>query len=107
MKVLVGIAAMLLCLLPVRAVAEGGQHVNAARVVACHTFAHYPNVLISSARNMSCRAARRELRRYKGPIDRRFRTPGGFRCHRVSGGALGGQWRCVRGTRAFRFEFGD
>ena len=70
-------------------------------------FVHYPNTLISSARNMTCRAAARELRRYRGSIHRRFRTPGGFQCRRVSGGRLGGQWRCVKGTRAFRFEFGD
>jgi hypothetical protein len=73
----------------------------------CHTYAYFPNVLISSARNMSCRAARREMRRYRRPIRRTFRTPGGFRCFRVSGGRLGGQWRCVKGARAFRFEFGD
>ena len=98
--------ALLACLLTASA-AAASPDVRAAAVVSCHTFAHYSNVLISSARNMSCRAARRELRRYKRPIDRRFRTPGGFLCRRVSGGTLGGQWRCVRGSRAFRFEFGD
>jgi hypothetical protein len=76
------------------------------RVVRCHSAVDY-NILISSARNMTCRAAAKEMRRYRKSIARRFRTPGGFRCYRVSGGALGGQWRCVRGARAFRFEFGD
>jgi hypothetical protein len=76
-------------------------------VVDCHVFAHYPNVVITSARNMTCRAAARDMRRYRGSIKRRFRTPGGFLCYRVSGGPLGGQWRCVRGVRAYRFEFGD
>jgi hypothetical protein len=56
---------------------------------------------------MTCRAAVREMRSYRGNISRRFRTPGGFRCSRVSGGPLGGQWRCARAPRAFRFEFGD
>ena len=78
-----------------------------AAVRDCNTFAHYPNTKISSARNMTCRAARRDLKRYRGPIKRRFRTPGGFRCTRVSGGELGGQWRCMNGGRAYRFEFGD
>ena len=78
-----------------------------ARVVDCKTWVHYPNTKISSARNMSCRSARKEFRRYNRPIHRRFRTPGGFRCKRVSGTRLGGQWRCVKGSRAFRFEFGD
>ena len=56
---------------------------------------------------MTCRAAMRDMRRYRGNIRRVFRTPGGFRCARVSGGTLGGQWRCVDRPRAYRFEFGD
>ena len=76
-------------------------------VVDCHTWASYPNVLISSARNMTCRAAALDMRRYRSSIFFRFRTPAGFVCTRVSGGRLGGQWRCVHGTRAYRFEFGD
>ena len=80
---------------------------RAAWVRDCRTWVYYPNLYISSVRNMSCRAARREMRRYRRPIYRRFRTPGGFRCLRVSGGRFGGQWRCVKGARAFRFEFGD
>jgi hypothetical protein len=77
-----------------------------AGVVLCHARADF-NLLVSSARNMTCTAAKRELRRYHGSIARRFRTPGGFACYRVSGNRLAGQWRCVRGTKAFRFEFSD
>ena len=73
----------------------------------CHTWVSYPNLLISSVRNMRCRVAARDLRRYGGPIRKRFKTPGGFRCRRVSGVPEGGQWRCVRGRKAYRFEFGD
>jgi hypothetical protein len=62
---------------------------------------------ISSARDMSCETAAREMRRYGGNISATFRTPGGFRCRQVSGGELGGQWRCVKGHKAFRFEFAD
>jgi hypothetical protein len=80
---------------------------TAADVIDCHVYAHYPNVLISSARKMSCRSAARDMRRYRGSISRRFRIPGGFRCSQVSGVLEGGQWRCVRGARAYRFEFGD
>jgi hypothetical protein len=76
-------------------------------VVDCHVYAKYPNTLISSARNMTCRAAAQDMRNYRGQIFRRFRTPGRFVCTRVSGGQFGGQWRCVSGTRAYRFEFGD
>ena len=80
---------------------------RAAAVRDCNVYAYYPNVRISSARNMTCRRARRDFRRYGKPIGRRFRTPGGFRCRQVSGSRYGGQWRCVNGGRAYRFEFGD
>jgi hypothetical protein len=76
-------------------------------VVDCHVYAKYPNTLISSARNMTCLAAAQDMRSYRGQIFRRFRTPGRFLCTRVSGGQFGGQWRCVNGAKAYRFEFGD
>jgi hypothetical protein len=76
------------------------------RLRSCSTRADF-NLLISSARNMFCRTARRDLRRHRAPIAFRFRTPGGFRCMRVSGNALAGQWRCVKGRKAYRFEFSD
>jgi hypothetical protein len=76
-------------------------------VVDCHVYVRYPNTLISSARNMTCNAAAQDMRRYRGQISRRFRTPGGFACARVSGGQFGGQWRCVSGTKAYRFDFRD
>ena len=79
-----------------------------AAVRDCRHWVSYPNLYISSVRNMSCRTARGEMRRFRRPISYRFTTPyRRFRCRRVSGQALGGQWRCVRGTRAFRCEFGD
>jgi hypothetical protein len=78
-----------------------------ASVVDCNVYAYFPNLLISSARNMSCRQAVRDMRRYRRSISRRFTTPGGFACVRVSGGDLGGQWRCTNGSRAYRFDFGD
>ena len=78
-----------------------------AKLRNCHSWAHYPNVLISSARNMKCKTAKKDMRRYKGSIKKNFTTPGRFHCHRVSGNRLGGQWRCVKGSKAYRFEFGD
>ena len=77
-----------------------------SRLRECATAVDF-NVEISSARNMRCTTAKRDLRRHKGSIGFRFRTPGGFRCMRVSGTSLGGQWRCVKGRKAYRFEFGD
>jgi hypothetical protein len=65
------------------------------------------NIAISSARNLSCIQAMRDMPRYHESIGRSFSTPGGFRCDRVSGGQLGGQWRCASGQRAYRFNFGD
>jgi hypothetical protein len=84
--------------------APGG--VAQAKLRSCDTRADF-NLHISSARNMFCRTARRDLRRYHGSISRRFKTPGGFTCRRVSGTALAGQWRCVKGRKAYRFEFSD
>ena len=65
------------------------------------------NLRITSARNMTCGAARWDMKRYRGSIRYRFRTPAGFVCTRVSGGPLGGNWRCAKGTRAYRFAFAD
>jgi len=96
----------LLAIAALCALAFGAGSARAA-VVDCHVWASYPNVLISSARNMTCRAAATDMRTYRGQIFRRFKTPAGFLCQRVSGGQFGGQWRCVRGNRAYRFEFGD
>jgi hypothetical protein len=77
-----------------------------AAVIDCNASVDF-NITVSSARGMTCRSAAKDMRRYKGSISTRFTTPGGFACRRVSGVAQGGQWRCVNGTRAYRFEFGD
>ena len=83
-----------------------GANVASARVIDCNVTASETQV-ISSARNMTCRAASRDLRRYRGHITSSFHTPGGFRCRQVSGQRLYGQWRCVNGSRAYRFDFLD
>lgn len=80
---------------------------SSAKVVDCDVYAVNPNILISSARDMTCRAAARDMRRTQKRITRRFTTRGGFRCIRVRGTEFSGQWRCVRGERAYRFEFAD
>jgi hypothetical protein len=103
-KLVVVIAVALPCVV---LIAASPAVARPSAVTDCHRWAYYPNVLISSARNMSCRAAARDMRRYRHSIDRSFRTPGGFRCRQQSGVPEGGQWRCVRGGRAYRFEFGD
>jgi len=100
-------AACLLAAAAPGGAAAAAQRTRPAQVVDCNVYASFPNIKISSARNLSCRAAARDMRSYRGNIHRRFRTPGGFVCERVSGGRLGGQWRCVRDTAAYRFEFGD
>lgn len=56
---------------------------------------------------LTCRRAKRLMRQYRAPIYPTFTIPVGFYCYRVSGGSLGGQWRCVKGSSAFRFDFGD
>jgi hypothetical protein len=87
--------------------ATGSTTAQSAGVRDCHHWASYPTVLISSVRNMTCRRAKRVMRQYRAPINRTFTIPAGFYCYRVSGFSLGGQWRCVKGSRAFRFDFAD
>ena len=99
MKVLATLALLV-------ALAAAGATQARGAVVTCHVRADF-NLLVSSARNMTCKAAVRELRAYRGSIARRFRLRSGFACYRVSGNRLAGQWRCVRGRQAFRFEFSD
>jgi hypothetical protein len=40
-------------------------------------------------------------------LAREFDAPNGFHCRLVAGRPISGQWRCTRGRKAFRFEFGD
>lgn len=77
-----------------------------AKVVDCKSYADFPNTMISSARGMTCGAAVKVMKSYRGEISKTF-TAKGFRCGQVSGSQYGGQWRCVSGTKAFRFEFKD
>jgi hypothetical protein len=86
---------------PVQATAAATQ-----AVVDCHTYSDYPNTLISSARGLSCAAAVKVMKAYRGDISSSF-TVKAYRCKQVSGSQYGGQWRCVSGAKAFRFEFKD
>jgi hypothetical protein len=105
-KLLLAICLVLACLIVLPAWADAGFSARSAEVHACHARVDF-NLLISSARNMSCRRAKRVMRHYRGSISYRFSAPEGFRCRRVSGNRLGGQWRCKKSYKAFRFEFGD
>jgi hypothetical protein len=77
-----------------------------AKVVDCSVYAKVPNTKISSARGMTCAEAANVMKAYRGQIGRTF-VAQHFRCTQVSGSQFGGQWRCVQGARAFRFEFKD
>jgi hypothetical protein len=77
-----------------------------AKVVDCSSYADYPNTKISSARGLSCASAVKIMKSYQGDISKSFKV-GGYACGQVSGSQFGGQWRCVRGAKAFRFEFKD
>ena len=77
-----------------------------AAVVDCDHSAG-PLITITSARNMTCAAAARDQRRRNNPTSRRFRTPGGFVCTQKTGVDVAGTWRCVRGSKAYRFAFVD
>ncbi|MEJ7714505.1 MAG: hypothetical protein WKF40_01870 [Thermoleophilaceae bacterium] len=93
------------------AVGSGGRKARyssgavAARVHRCRNSAG-PTITITSTRNMLCRSAARVMRAHNRPISTSFKTSG-YRCRRISGGALGGTWRCLKSNRGFRFAFGD
>ena len=87
--------------------ADGTASARGDVVRDCHVYAHYPNVLIDSVRNMRCQRGGPRHAPLPGADHERFTTPGGFRCRQVSGVPEGGQWRCVRARKAYRFEFGD
>ncbi|MGI8750283.1 MAG: hypothetical protein ACR2J6_07015 [Thermoleophilaceae bacterium] len=78
---------------------------TAARVHKCRNRVG-PTITITSTRNMLCRSAARVMRAHNRPISTSFKTSG-YRCRRISGAALGGTWRCLKGKRGFRFGFGD
>jgi hypothetical protein len=58
-----------------------------------------------SIRKMTCGQAQGVIDSM-GAISAHF-TVLGFSCARLAGGDLGGQWRCVRGEQALRFDFAD
>jgi hypothetical protein len=90
----------------VAAVALVPGAVAQAKVVDCSTYADHPNIKISSARGMTCAAAVKVMKSYRGNISPTIHAQG-FTCRQVSGSQFGGQWRCAKGARAFRFEFKD
>jgi hypothetical protein len=96
------LAALTLALATTATTATAAQ----AKVVDCSSYADFPNTKISSARGMTCAAATKVMKSYRGEISKHF-TVKGFRCGQVSGSPFGGQWRCVSGSKAFRFEFKD
>jgi hypothetical protein len=90
----------------VTVLAAVGAPAARASVVDCAVYADYPNTKVTSARNMTCGQAANLMKSYRGNISRRF-TVRAFTCTQQRGGQFGGQWRCVRASRAFRFEFRD
>ena len=98
-------AATIVLAAPASASSAAGYRAEAAWVRDCNHQVGGPHLVISSVRNMRCRTAVRVMRRV-WTIRRTFHA-GPFFCRRVSGGRYGGQWRCVDGRRAFRFDFAD
>ena len=64
------------------------------------------NISGISVRNISCDDALQLLTDDLGSVSKSFAL-GGFQCARISGGRLGGVWRCTDGDQAIRFSFGD
>ena len=98
---LVALAVMAAALVP-----AAGAGAAPTEVTRCNDPVDF-NVVIGLVRNMRCRNAVLEMKRYHSSIRYRFTTPHGFHCKRASGTSLGGDWRCVRRSKVFRFAFGD
>ena len=77
-----------------------------ARVRGCRVLVEETQ-LVTSARNMSCASAARDLRLTGYKAERSYRSHGGFHCRRLSGTDLSNTVRCERGVRAYRYAFGD
>ncbi len=96
----------LIAIAAVTALALPGTSAAQSVVRSCNHAVDF-NLKIVSARNMTCRAARRVMRRNDRSIGTNFRVPNGFRCRLKQGSPLGGIWRCTNGPKAFRFDFAD
>jgi hypothetical protein len=76
---------------------------HADRVVSCrNTLVVYGLIFVTSARNMSCASAIREERTTMHGSLRR--TKHGFVCRPLD--RRNDHWRCVKGNRAYRWEYG-
>lgn len=76
-----------------------------AGVRDCNVQVFGPSLVVTSARSMSCVAAARDIRRSASVCcQRRFISAGRFACRLLRGGEYAGEFRCVRGGRAYRFE---
>lgn len=80
---------------------------RAARVVSCrNTHLAYGLIFVTSARNMSCAAAIREERTTRGQSSASMqRTKHGFVCRPLD--RRHNHWRCVKGNKSYRWEYGD
>ncbi len=105
MKASVGAAAVIAAAV----VAVGASPVRAADDVVrpCAKRVYGPNtpIYITSARNMTCKAAKRAQKKYKWTGENTFTTPGGFRCKPSGRGEIGYQIRCTKRAKAYRIEF--
>jgi hypothetical protein len=76
---------------------------HTARVVSCrNSLVVYGLIFVTSARNMSCASAIREERTTMRHSLRR--TKHGFVCRPLD--RRHDHWRCVKGNRAYRWEYG-
>lgn len=79
-----------------------------AAVSDCSTSVYGTSLVITSVRDMSCAQAAADQRRSRQCCLPRFRSAGGFRCSiSINRGLYAAQFRCVRGSRAYRFEYSE
>lgn len=65
-------------------------------------------VEVTSARNMTCLAAREDIDSFTDPFAPSFKTPGGYECTRIvektDPSNRVSTWRCAKGSKAYRFD---
>jgi hypothetical protein len=83
---------------------------SAYAVRDCPVPSGFSPIIIRSVRGITCAAALRDAKarpRSGGLGKARMVTRGGYKCVRLESGLSAGTYRCTRGSRAYRFVWGD
>ena len=105
MKTRIGAAAFIAAALLTVAASPVSAADDVVRPCALRVYGPNTPVYVTSARNMTCKAAKRAQKTYKWTGKNTFTTPSGFRCTPSGRGEIGYQLRCTKRAKAYRLEF--